>query len=214
MLFSTMFFGIFWIHRFLAEKERSKTLALSLQREVQWKDEFLARASHELRNPLHSMLNISQMLIDNEAKQSMENSKKNLETLLSAGRRMSVILDDLIDREQMDSEQLRLEKKEIELLPVVEMVFDMLKFMKEEKRIVLKHSIAKDFPLLSADENRLFQVLFNLVHNALKFSDGGNITITAKTEEQYAVITVADEGTGMDAETAALIFEAWKAIAY
>lgn len=209
MLFSTMFFGIFWIHRFLAEKERSKTLALSLQREVQWKDEFLARASHELRNPLHSMLNISQILIDNEAKQAMENSKKNLETLLSAGRRMSVILDDLIDREQMDSEQLRLEKKEIELLPVVEMVFDMLKFMKEEKRIVLKHSIAKDFPLLSADENRLHQVLFNLVHNALKFSDGGNITITAKAEEQCAVITVADEGIGMDAETAASIFDAY-----
>lgn len=209
MLFSTMFFGIFWIHRFLAEKERSKKLAQSLQREVQWKDEFLARASHELRNPLHSMLNISQTLIDDEAKYAMENSKRNLETLLSAGRRMSIILDDLIDREQVSSEYMRLEQREIQLQPVVEHVFDMLKFMKEEKSIILQHSISKDFPLLYADENRLFQILFNLVHNALKFSAGGSITVSAYTREQNAVISVADEGAGMDAETAAAIFDAY-----
>lgn len=206
MLIGILLFGLFGFKRFFMETEKSQRLTMSLQKEIQQKDNFLANTSHELRNPLHGILNISQTIYDSGKGTMTKDTKRNLETLMSVGRRMSMILNDLLDREQLQGEKIRLDQQAIRLAPVITNVFDTLKFMKEGKSITLEHTITDNFPLVRADENRLFQVLFNLVHNAMKFSDHGRIRISAEVYQEMAVIHVKDEGIGIDQEIANTIF--------
>ncbi|ARF17608.1 ATP-binding protein [Sporosarcina ureae] len=210
MLISIILFGLFWFKRFFMETEKSHNLAASLQEEIQQKDEFLANTSHELRNPLHGILNITQTIYDSEQDKLSHETKRNLETLLSVGRQMTIILNDLLDREHLKDDKFRLNQQNIKILPVLINVFDTLTFMKEGKSVLLEHSIPVQFPNIKADENRIYQILLNLVHNAIKFSTEGTVHVSAEVQNKMAVIRVSDEGIGMSPEDANIIFKPYK----
>ncbi|GKV66522.1 MULTISPECIES: ATP-binding protein [unclassified Sporosarcina] len=207
MLVGIIFFGLFWFKRFFIMADNSQQLAVSLQKEIQQKDDFLANTSHELRNPLHGILNITQTIYEQEKMSLSQEAKQNLETLMSVGRRMSMIVNDLLDSEQLKGKGVRLDQQVIRLAPVVTNVFDTLKFMKEGKLITLENTIPENFPYVQADENRLFQILFNLVHNAMKFTESGNVRISSEMQQGMAMIHVTDEGIGMDQEVADRMFQ-------
>ncbi|PIC82300.1 histidine kinase [Sporosarcina sp. P21c] len=210
MLISLLLFGLFWFKRFYMETEKSHSLAASLQEEIHQKDEFLANTSHELRNPLHGILNITQTIYDNDQDKLSHETIRNLETLLSVGRQMTIVLNDLLDREHLKDNKLQLEQQDVKILPILTNVFDTLKFMKEGKSVSLEHSIPVQFPNIMADENRLYQILFNLVHNAIKFSAEGVVHVSADVQNRMAVIRVADEGIGMSPKDAHMIFQPYK----
>ncbi|PIC86977.1 histidine kinase [Sporosarcina sp. P20a] len=210
MLISIILFGLFWFKRFFMETEKSHNLAASLQEEIQQKDEFLANTSHELRNPLHGILNITQTIYDSEQDKLSHETMRNLETLLSVGRQMTIILNDLLDRENLKDDKFQLDHQDVKILAVLTSVFDTLKFMKEGKSVSLEHSIPIQYPDIKADENRLYQILFNLVHNAIKFSTEGTVHVSAEVQNKMAVIRVSDEGIGMSPEDAKIIFKPYK----
>lgn len=206
MIIAVICFAIFWFKQFFQTSEESKALTERLLRVNQQKDEFLANTSHELRNPLHGIMNISQTVYETEADYLSAESKKNMETLISVSKRMSYILNDLFDIQRLKEGGIQITITDVNLSSVVASVVDMMRLMTEGKDISFTIQIIDDFPSVKADENRLFQIMFNLIHNAVKYSERGEIMISAKTEGKMARISVKDTGIGMDKEALKSIF--------
>jgi sensor histidine kinase YesM len=206
MIIAVICFAVFWFKQFFQATEESKALSERLLRVNQKKDEFLANTSHELRNPLHGIMNISQTIYETESDHLSADSKRNMETLISVSKRMSYILNDLFDIQRLKEGGIQLHKVDVDLTAVISSVVDMMRLMTEGKDIAFTIDISDDFPYVRADENRLFQIMFNLIHNAVKYSEHGEITISAGIEGEMAKISVKDTGIGMDEETLKSIF--------
>lgn len=203
-------FCAYWFKQYFRNSEENAKLNEQLRMADKRKDDFLANTSHELRNPLHGMLNIAQTVLDSEKHSLSDKSAHNLELMITVGRRMSFMLNDLLDLTRLKEGIVRLQVQSIHVQAVVSGVFDLLRFMTECKPIRLVNAIPDTFPRVMADESRLVQILFNLVHNAIKFTNEGNVVVRAAAQDGKAYISVADTGAGMDAETLRRIFQPYE----
>lgn len=183
--------------------------ATRLQKADKEKDEFLANTSHELRNPLHSILNMSQSVLEREGSSLQSESVKNLEMVLSVSRRMSFMLNELLEMTSLKDGKPSLQLQPISLQAITAGVVDMLHYMVEGKLVRIVNHIPPDFPSVMGDENRVIQIIFNLLHNAVKYTTDGKITIKATIQDDIAYISIEDTGIGMDEETIRTIFEAY-----
>lgn len=206
LAFAVFAFAAFWFKRFFRAGHQSRLLAEKLQLLNQQKDDFLVNTSHELRNPLHGIMNISQSIMDDPRNPVPVLYRKRLEIQVAVARRMSLMLDDLIDITRLRESTIRLNLRNVQLQPLVNGIFDILRFMLDGKPITLKIDIANDFPDVDADENRLSQILFNLLHNAVKFTDVGEISVRAEAKNGIAYISIRDTGIGMNEEMLSRIF--------
>lgn len=206
-------FSAFWFKRFFRLSAESHQLADTLRQADKKKDDFLSTVAHELRNPLHGMINISQAVADRERSKLEANSVNDLQMLVKVGRRMSYILNDLLDMARLKDNRVALNFTGVSVHGVAASVIDTLRFMTEGKPIRLINKVPVDFPPVRADENRLNQILFNLLHNAVKYSNAGDISVQAETRGGWASISVADSGIGMDAELLDKIFEPYEQVA-
>lgn len=207
LIIAVICFAAVWFKHYHQMHVKSKSFALELQRADRVKDEFLANTSHELRNPLHSILNMSQAVLERERASLQEKSVRDLDIVLSVSRRMSVMVDELLDMTRLKEGSPQLQLQPVSLQAITAGVIDMLDFMIEGKPVRFSNEIVADFPLVVADENRLTQIVFNLLHNAVKFTNEGTITIQAQIEGDAAYFIVTDTGVGMDEETLQTIFD-------
>lgn len=199
-----------WFKGYFKMHANTKEIAATLQRVNDHKDQFLANTSHEFKNPLHSMLNMSQSVLNRERHLLQDRSVKELETILSVGRRLTLILNDLIDVMSLREGNPRLQKRSISIQPIVTGVMDMLQFNAEVKSVQILNQIPEDFPPVIGDENRVIQIVFNLLHNAVKYTNEGVISIQAFTEDGRAYIVIADTGIGMDEDMLRRLFQPYE----
>ncbi|MCD9023346.1 hybrid sensor histidine kinase/response regulator [Cohnella silvisoli] len=200
-------FSAYWFKRYFRNSEENAMLNEQLRRSDKLKDQFLANTSHELRTPLHGIMNIAQNIAAKEKHAMDVKSSEDMELLITISRRMSHTLNDLLDVVRLKEQRIVLQKKPVSIPSVVTGVFDMLKFMAEGKPVMLIKDMEESMTPVMADEKRLVQILFNLLHNALKYTDEGNITVTAEIENgQALLIHVSDTGAGMDKETQERVF--------
>ncbi len=197
-------------NQLLALNASNEALAVELQKEIKQKDNFLASTSHELRNPLHGIINITQSIIYNRSEQLDKRTRDDLKLQLTIGRHMSRTLGDLLDITRLKEKQIHLQRETVQVQAVSTVVVDMLKVLIENKNVRMDVRIPSIFPGVAADKNRMIQILFNLLHNAVKYTHEGTITISADTREGMAHIHIADTGTGMSEETLRTIFEPYK----
>ncbi|MFB9752121.1 ATP-binding protein [Paenibacillus hodogayensis] len=210
LLICFLAFAAFWFKRYFRTARQTELFAGKLQEANKRKDDFLANTSHELRNPLHGMMNIAQSIQERYKIILGKKGADDLELLVSIGRRMSFMLNDLLDLNRLQDSGIRLHVGGVHLQAVASGVLDMLRFMTEGKPIKLVSRIPESFPPVLADENRLVQIMFNLLHNAVKFTNEGSITIDAAVQRNIAVIRVADTGIGMDEETQRRVFQPYE----
>lgn len=203
-------FASLWFRRYFQVHQATNELAAKLQRADQRKDQFLANTSHELRNPLHSILNLSQSVLEREKRSLHDQSVRDLELVLAVGRRMSLMLHDLLDAMSLKESTPRLQLRSLSIQSIASGVLDMLRVMIEGKSVRLADRIPEHFPTVIADENRLIQILFNLLHNALKFTNEGEVSIHGYVKDGRAHIVVSDTGIGMDKDTMRRIFEPYE----
>ncbi len=203
-------FALYWLRLYFRMADQSRKLAARLQEEDKRKDEFLVQTSHELRNPLHGMLNIAQTVLDSRSGLEEEQNKERLRLLLTVGKRMSLLLNDLLDLTRLKEGRVRLSRCSVQLYPVVSSALEMVHFLGEAKPIRFENRVAEDFPAIHADEGRLVQILFNLLHNALKFTSEGTIAVDAVLRDGQVVITVSDTGIGMSKEDQLRIFQPYE----
>ena len=195
-----------WFSRYMALFREQQALAAKLQETDRRREEFLANTSHELRNPLHAILNLSQVVLERERRALSAQSERELHTVLAIGRQMTMVVDELLDFARLKDGRIRLNPRPLSLHPIVNGVLDMVRHMTDERAVRLANRIPADFPRLMADENRLTQIVFNLLHNAVKFTPKGEIAVQAELREGAARIAVSDTGIGMDDETARRVF--------
>jgi len=173
-------------------------LAVRLQKLNEHKDQFLANTSHEFKNPLHGIINMSQAVLNRERQLLRNKSVHELETILTVSRRMSLLLNDLQDVASLREGRPRLQKKNIAIQPIITGVMDMLQFHDNVKPVKIVNEVPVNFPPVMADENRVIQIVYNLLHNAVKYTIEGEIRIQAKVKNDRAFIAVTDTGIGME----------------
>lgn len=210
LLITIICFAIYFFKQYFITFENREQIMLELQEADKRKDNFLVAVAHEIRNPLHSMLNISQTVITREKNSMQEDSIRDLELSVNVARRMSMLLNDLLDLERLKENQFPIQMQEVSVHSVAESVADMLRFMAEGKNIKLVNRIPTQFPKVIADENRLNQILFNLLHNALKFTQKGEISVQASFQDDLAKISVKDSGIGIEETFLSQLFEPYK----
>lgn len=210
LLVAMIAFSCVWISRYFRTYSEARALAGRLQLEDKRKDEFLANTSHELRNPLHGILNLSQNVLERERDHLGSQSVKDLEASLAVGRRMSRMLGDLLDTMRLKRSGIVLRQETVSLHALSAGVVAMLRHMTDHRPVRLINGVAPDFPPIAADGNRLSQILFNLLHNALKYTNEGEVSIRAFVEGSDAVVQVEDTGIGMDEQTLERVFEPYE----
>nr|WP_246880608.1 ATP-binding protein [Sporosarcina sp. 6E9] len=203
------FSGFLFIRHFRVMSLNAKQ-TMELQRADKMKDDFLANTSHELRNPLHGIINITETVLNDKEASLTKKNQENLELLVRLGKQMSFTLNDILDITRLKDQQIRLDKKSVKLYAVTTGVLDMVRYMTVEKNLQLNVTIPSSFPEITADKNRLIQILFNLIHNAVKFTDEGIITISATHNADMAMIRVTDTGIGMDEKFQQVIFQPYR----
>ncbi|MFC5702634.1 ATP-binding protein [Cohnella faecalis] len=199
-------FSTYWFKKYFRNASENAKLNEQLQKADKLKDQFLANTSHELRTPLHGIMNIAQNVVAKEKEMLNERSLKDMELLITISRRMSHMLGDLLDVARLQEHRIVLQQEPLQIQSTVPGVIGMLKYMMESKPIQLNMDIAESLPPVMADEKRLVQILYNLLHNALKYTEEGTISISAETRNGHAIIHISDTGVGMDDETQERIF--------
>lgn len=200
-----------------------ETKNAELEQLNQLKDEFLANTSHELRTPLNGIIGIAESLIDGATGTLSTATRSNLNMIVISGRRLANLVNDILNFKQQPK-KIELQWGAVNLHELVDLVLAISKPLIGPQKLQLINAIAADFPLAYADENRVEQILLNLVGNAIKFTPSGTIKITAQllnpekessstlAESTPIAITVADTGIGIPADKTTQIFESFEQI--
>lgn len=199
-------FSSYWFKRYFRHSRKNEELTERLLQQDRLKDQFLADTSHELRTPLHGIMNIAQGVADKERAALSPAGAEDLKLLVRISRRMSHLLDDLLDIAQLKEKRIALRPAPLRLQAVGSAVIEMLRYMTDGRPVKLTADIPESIGYVMGDEKRVVQILFNLLHNALKFTSSGQVTLSARREGEYAVIFVSDTGRGMYKETIRRIF--------
>ncbi|MEK7600080.1 MAG: ATP-binding protein [Patescibacteria group bacterium] len=173
------------------------------------KDEFFSIASHELRTPLTSIKGNSSMVLD-FYKEELKDPQLNemISDIHESAVRLIEIVNDFLDLSRLEQGRLNFNYEEVDLEAIIESVVYEMRTVINEKKIYLKvDKLTLDtLPKVWADNNRLKQVVYNLVGNAAKFTEEGGITISAVLDKQFVKVKVIDTGRGMTPESQQLLF--------
>lgn len=199
-------FSTYWFKKYIRNSRENAKLNVQLQQSSKLKDEFLANTSHELRTPLHGIMNIAETVAAREKGKLEASSLKDMKLMITISRRMSHMLGDLLDVARLQEHRIVLEKAPVSIQAAVSGVMDMLKYISEDRPIQMRMDVNESMPAVLADEKRLVQILYNLIHNALKYTEAGMISVSAEVRNNRAVIHITDTGVGMSQETQERVF--------
>ncbi|MFD0676260.1 MULTISPECIES: ATP-binding response regulator [unclassified Paenibacillus] len=174
------------------------------------KDEFLANTSHELKTPLHGILNLTLALSEGKAGSLNEVQKEQLEVVTSVARRMSNLINDILDLSRLKNRGIQLQLKPVDIRSLVSAQQEVFRHYIGEKPVMLRLDWPEKLPYALADESRLLQIMYNLIGNAIKFTPEGQVTVSAKAEAGMLHIAVADTGIGISADKLDIIFQAFE----
>jgi signal transduction histidine kinase len=187
-------------------RELAKTVE-DLEIASQHKSQFVANMSHELRTPLAAILGYAELMQEGFYEAQGPKSLDALTRIRSNGKHLLGLINTVLDIAKIESGQFSLNLAEYALSSVVETVRAATESLAETKRIALMTHVPRSLPVGFGDEQRLTQVLLNLVGNAIKFTDTGEVRITAKTENGHFAVSVADTGPGIPADQLTRVFE-------
>jgi len=173
----------------------------------QHKSQFLANMSHELRTPLNAILGYSELMLDDIYGEVPGKMRGVLDRVQSNGRHLLGLINDVLDLSKIEAGQLRLTVASYSLEDVVHGVVTSVESLATEKKLALKIDILPNLPAGRGDERRIAQVLLNLVGNAIKFTDKGEVAIAASATNGSFNIAVRDTGPGISAADQVKIFE-------
>jgi signal transduction histidine kinase/HAMP domain-containing protein len=181
--------------------------SLQLEIESRHKSQFLANMSHELRTPLNAILGYTELVLDHIYGDIPDRMRGVMEHVQVNGRHLLGLINDVLDLAKIEAGQLTLEMAEYSMKRVVKGVLDGLEPLAGEKRITLRGEISRDLPSGWGDERRIAQVLVNLVGNAIKFTDAGEVSIWASTSDEQLLVAVRDTGSGISEADQDRIFD-------
>jgi CheY-like chemotaxis protein/nitrogen-specific signal transduction histidine kinase len=203
-------------------QERAEQLALSSK----YKSEFLANMSHELRTPLNSLLILAKLLAENAEQNLTEKQVEFASTIHQAGADLLSLINDILDLSKVEAGKMEVNATEVPLADIRDYVERTFRPLAEEKGLELNVEVsgANVPPTIQTDEQRLQQVLKNLISNAVKFTEAGGVTMRIETAppdlafltpslaeaDSVIAFSVIDSGIGIAEDKLRLIFEAFQ----
>jgi signal transduction histidine kinase len=171
------------------------------------KSQFLANMSHELRTPLNAILGYTELILDQIYGEVPEKIRDVLDRVQQSGRHLLSLINDVLDISKMEAGQLVLSLHDYSMAEVVQTVITAVESLAAEKQLALKVTLPPDLPLGKGDERRIAQVLLNLVGNAIKFTEAGEVRVQVAAPDGTFTVSVSDTGPGISEEDQAKIFE-------
>ncbi len=171
------------------------------------KSQFLANMSHELRTPMNAILGYTELILDNIYGEPTEKMRGVLTRVQSNGKHLLGLINDVLDLSKIEAGQLTLSLADYSVKDVVHNVFSSVESLAKNKKLALTIELPKTLPVAHGDERRLTQVLLNLVGNAIKFTDEGEVAIKAASANGSVTLSVHDTGPGIAEADQRKIFE-------
>ncbi len=178
-----------------------------LRRVDKLKDEFLANTSHELRTPLNGIIGIAESLREGIAGPLNDKTRNHLNLIVDSGKQLAHQVNEILDFKKLRHHGLLLNQGLVDLRVAAKVVINLLKPLADEKQLQLTNSLPQFLPPVFADENRLRQILYNLLGNAIKYTDKGFVEITARVVEERVEICIKDSGVGIPEAKQSIIFK-------
>src|SRR5262249_11817984 len=175
----------------IAQKSRELEIA------SQHKSQFVANMSHELRTPLAAILGYAELMQEGFYEPLGQKSLDALTRIRSNGKPLLGLINTVLDIAKIESGQFTLNMAEYAIETVVETVRSATESLAQNKKLSLKTEVAKSLPIGLGDEQRLTQVLLNLVGNAIKFTDAGQVSIAVGVRDGHFTLLVTDTGPGI-----------------
>ncbi|MGN7762309.1 ATP-binding protein [Paenibacillus sp. 22594] len=170
------------------------------------KDDFMADTSYELRKPLQSIVNIAQTLTEGAEGALNPQQEGQLSMIVSTGKRLTSLINDMSDFAKLNNGDLFLKRQAVDLRMVASSVMEVTSLVNARRGLTFRLELPERLPMLQTDEQRLAQILFNLLENAVNLTYKGVITLSAEVKEEYIAVTVADTGQGISPERLRTLF--------
>ncbi|MDR6356077.1 signal transduction histidine kinase/DNA-binding response OmpR family regulator [Pseudomonas psychrotolerans] len=185
--------------------------ARELERASQYKSEFLANMSHELRTPLNSSLILSKLLADNPAGNLSDEQVRYAESIYSAGNDLLTLINDILDISKVEAGMLEIRPEQVSMRRLVESLKTAFEPVAQNKGVAFVVELdARMPPAFFSDRQRVEQILKNLLSNAFKFTEHGQVTLRLSLDDGQPSFAVSDTGIGIAPEQQELIFEAFR----
>ena len=178
-----------------------------LEEASQHKSQFLANMSHELRTPLNAILGYTELMADGAYGEPSEKMLGVLKRLESNGKHLLGLINDVLDLSKIEAGQLVLELSDYSIQDIAQTVRSTLEPLAADKKLAFKVELAPELPAGHGDGRRLTQVLINLVGNAIKFTDAGEVAIRAEANNGSFYVSVRDTGPGISAADQTKLFQ-------
>ena len=176
------------------------------------KSQFFANISHEVRTPLTSIISPIQSLYQGEVGALSEHQRQLVEQMYRNSLRLLDMINQMLDFAKFDAKKMELRLSEVDLGELVRQSATMFSEVASRNGLELTCEIGDNIPTVLLDRDKVERILFNLIRNAIKFTEEGGITVSVKYEEGYLVLSVADTGIGIPPEKLPLVFERFQQV--
>lgn len=186
------------------------TLYRKLKEVDQMKDEFISVASHELRTPVTGIKGYISMILDGDMGEVNEKVRDSLSMVAGSTERLAVLVEDLLNVSRIEQGRLEVNSKEMDISPTIENIIKELKIQADVKNLSLTYKPhASPLPTVKIDEDRLKQVLINIIGNSIKYTAKGSVDVVTKLNSKgdRLQIKVKDTGIGMSSKERERLFE-------
>ncbi len=202
------------VHNQRQKLAQERLVVKRLQQVDKLKDEFLANTSHELRTPLNGIIGLAESLVDGATGALPQSTKFNLAMIVSSGKRLASLVDDILDFAKLRNQSISLDPRPVDLHVVVEVVLTLTRPLLGNKPVALINEVPTNLARIYADEDRLLQILHNLIGNAVKFTERGQIRVTAQElpGQQEVSFTISDTGIGIAGHEFEHLFDSFRQV--
>lgn len=182
-------------------------------REVdQLKSEFLASMSHELRTPLNSIIGFADVLLEGLDGALNDRMEEDVRLIRDSGRHLRELIGDILDMSKIEAGRMELRYEEIDMRQMANDVIATAAPLAEAKKLALYCNISDDVDVVEADRTRLRQVMWNIIGNAIKFTEKGHVSLNMQMRNSNLLISIEDTGIGIKEENIPIVFEQFRQI--
>lgn len=200
--------GLSWDVTQQVEMQQQQLLAVKeAQKNSSMKSQFMATVSHEIRTPMSGVIGMTELLSETELSAEQ---REIVQTIKTCGENLLTLVNDILDYSKLEAEKMHLEKRPFNLAETIKNTLDLFQYKARQKGIQLNVKIGPGVPdIIVQDEARLYQILFNLVGNAVKFTSNGDVNVLIEKKKDHLSFRVADTGIGIPEDKLEVIFESF-----